>query len=389
MLALRRSGMARRRFQTGQLIDGGDRWEARWREDVIVGGEVRRVRRWDVLCSKKECPTRRLAQRKLDEKLRSINHEDYKPTVGETFGKFADRWMKTVLIYDKPSTQRSDTSVINVHLLPAFKDLSFKDITAELLQVWVSQQKVSAKSVCNFVAVMRRMWAKAIEWGYVTSNPIESLKLPTFAKGHAYTFSVEETLGIISAAKGWKKVFFRVLAETGIRPGELAGLRREDVKGRVVFVRQSVWQRQVQTPKTKTAIRKFVLSVDLAETLQRHIDESPVNAFGLVFAAESGRPLSMDNFRHRTLNPILEKLGIRAKIEAAGVRGGNYAFRHMNATLMDELAVPLKTRQSRLGHADPSVTLTHYTAAVDANDLAAADQIGALLAPKKEEEAVQ
>lgn len=31
-----------------------------------------------------------------------------------------------------------------------------------------------------------------------------------------------------------------------------------------------------------------------------------------------GKPLSMDNFRHRVLNPILEELGILAKIK------GNY-----------------------------------------------------------------
>jgi hypothetical protein len=63
-------------------------------------------------------------------------------------------------------------------------------------------------------------------------------------------------------------------------------------------------------------------------------------------------------------------------------RCGNYAFRHMNATLMDTLNTPMKTRQKRLGHAQIETTLKHYTHAIDADDQLAADQIGALLSPK-------
>ena len=75
-----------------------------------------------------------------------------------------------------------------------------------------------------------------------------------------------------------------------------------------------------------------------------------------------GKPLSMDNFRQRVLEPILVELGIRAKMDALGIkRCGNYAFRHMNATFMDGMQVPLKTRQSRLGHARIETTMRHYT----------------------------
>jgi integrase len=51
----------------------------------------------------------------------------------------------------------------------------------------------------------------------------------------------------------------------------------------------------------------------------------------------------------KRLNPLLKKLGIERK----GLRG----FRHFNATYMDSKNVPVKTRQTRLGHDDPRVTL--------------------------------
>jgi hypothetical protein len=72
--SLTRKTGGRRRHQRGSLIDDGDRWIARWREDVrLPNGTVKRVRRKDVIASKKGFPTRRMAQRKLDELLRSVN----------------------------------------------------------------------------------------------------------------------------------------------------------------------------------------------------------------------------------------------------------------------------------------------------------------------------
>ena len=91
----------------------------------------------------------------------------------------------------------------------------------------------------------------------------------------------------------------------------------------------------------------------------------------------------MDNFLKRVLNPILEGLGIDKKLKQMGIaRCGNYAFRHMNATVMDTLNTPMKTRQKRLGHAQIETTLKHYTHAIEADDRLAAEQIGALLSPK-------
>lgn len=81
----------------------------------------------------------------------------------------------------------------------------------------------------------------------------------------------------------------------------------------------------------------------------------------------------------RKLYPLLDSLGIE--------RGGLHAFRHTNSTLMDRLAVPLKVRQQRLGHSDPSLTLGVYTHVTSEDDVRVAAQLDAILrpnAPKKE-----
>jgi hypothetical protein len=47
--------------------------------------------------------------------------------------------------------------------------------------------------------------------------------MPESTKGATYNFTMEETLAIIAAAPERWKVFFWLLAETGMRPGGLRG----------------------------------------------------------------------------------------------------------------------------------------------------------------------
>ena len=62
--------MARKRYQRGRVFLEGkkkDKWAGRYREDVMeIDGKTRRVRRYVILGSKRELPTRRLAERKMD-----------------------------------------------------------------------------------------------------------------------------------------------------------------------------------------------------------------------------------------------------------------------------------------------------------------------------------
>jgi integrase len=390
---------SRRRYQRGQLLRCGDNWLGRWREDVADDtGAVKRVRRKQVIGTMADFPTKRLAERELDRRLAPINNEEYRPTRRITFTLFADKWKKEIMIHHKPSSQSSEESIVDVHLIPFFGEDQLRNIKAEKIQRFVNDSEKSPKTIKNHISLLMVMWDMARAWEYAQHNPFPRgtngrllIKLPMAVKGNTYSFTVEETLAIIDKAKGRWKVFSRILAETGMRPGELAGLRTCDVGPRTIRIAQSVWQQHVQTPKTENAVRTFAISASLAAEIQQLIEQSEPNSYGLVFVTEpakvkkgctprypGGKPLSMDNFRHRVLGPILEALKIQPD-----TRCGLYAFRHMNATLMDTLNTPMKTRQKRLGHAQIETTLKHYTHAIDADDRLAADALGALLSPKR------
>ncbi len=63
--------------------------------------------------------------------------------------------------------------------------------------------------------------------------------------------------------------------------------------------------------------------------------------------------------------------------------GDMYTFRHFSATVMNSLHIPMAVRRMRLGHADVSIT-DGYTDAVEKDDKAAAEKIGALIVEKLE-----
>lgn len=348
-----------------------------------------------------------------------------RPLPSIKFADFAEKWLDGLLMFQKRSSQSTVRSHFRAHLLPAFGDMNMADIRMELIQRFVADSTKSPKTIKNLIITLRSMWNAALAWEYVQHNPFQRnasgrllLKLPAQLPSTSYSFTVEECLHIIDKAEGRWKLFFRIMGETGMRPGELAGLRRDAIGENTLSVTQSVWGQRVQTPKSRAGVRTLAISNALTTDLRNMVASTPDNQYGLMFVTarwrnhanqpkrmrvnqnDGERPLSMDNFRQRVLNPILVEIGLRGhtdrsgqwipgKLDKLGIkRCGAYAFRHMNATLMDRLNAPMKTRQKRLGHAQIETTLTHYTHHVDADDVAVAERIGAILSPNGEQSAI-
>lgn len=380
---------ARRRYQKGQLLEEHDRWSYRWREYYIdANGKEQAKRKRDVLCMK-PC-TKREASRLLAEKMQEINRSDFKPLLASTFSSFADKWKRDVMKHHEESTQEIETRYIEKTLKPAFGQYQMKNISAEMVQSWVSGLTVGPKTVRNFLATFKLMWKKAKPWNYAQHNPFEELSLPKKKKAKAYTFSPEEMMAIINEAKGQNRLIFEIFAFGGMRPGEQAGLRPEDLKGRVLSVRQAVYKGKVKDSlKSENSERDFPIPEWLAEKIRAHIVEAGTNRHGLIFVNKDGNPINTNHFNDKALKPILKRLGIWEKIQALGVRCGNYAFRHGAISVMRNNGVPLSTIQARVGHAPGSkVTDENYVEADPQKSYAASDLLDALLSPKGEGEQI-
>jgi integrase len=370
--------MARRRYQKGSLVPKtslprNGLWIGRWREDVVqANGTIVRPYKWEVLGTVQDYPTRKLALRALESRLSTLNSPTYRARPTATFREFANRWDATVLSQHKPSTQSSARSQLRKWLLPALGTCALKDLDGLKVQQFVSSSKTNPKTVRNLVATLRMMWNSARAWGYVAHNPFDGLVLPKRGLVHTFTLSVEELRRVIASSNEPYRTFYMILAETGIRGGEICGLRIEDLDldRAVIHVGQSVWRGLLQTVKSRKGNRRFPISTELADHLRVFLTTWRPNALGLLFATQKGTPWDHSLVRKRKFHPVLKKLGI--------LQCGLHAFRHGNATLLDQIGAPMAVRQNRLGHAEPGTTMG-YTHAVTADERKTADELGKIL----------
>jgi len=372
--------MARRRYQNGQLLLKGKKkkvWVARWRDDIIRSDGTRhRPRRSEVLGTLKDYPTRRLAERALEQRLSMarVNSLDYQPRPTATFREFATKWQKNVLSQLKPSTRAADKSRILKHLMPEFGEVCMKDLTAQRIQAMIACKAglVSPKSIRNLIALLGMMWNQAKAWGYVQHDPFLGLVLPERDPLNERCLILEEMKALIVAAKEPYKTYYWILAETGVRAGEIGALTATNLlldQGAIRIV-QSVWHGKIQTVKSKKGNRICEISPLLVEHLRGYIRTWKPNGLGLLFATRNDTPWDTDTVRKRNLYPLLQKLGIE--------RCGFHAFRHGNATAMDQEQVPIATRQNRLGQSDARTTMG-YTHAMSQDGRVFAARFGQML----------
>jgi integrase len=353
--AVERTLLMRRRYQKGTLLQRGKRelqWVGRWLEDEIrTDGTLHRRHKSAPLGAVNEL-TKRQARRELDKILAPINAGLRTTRHVITFTEFVERWKQDILIHHKASGQSSERAHISKWLVPAFGDIPIADIDIQTIQRSVTKwaPKIAPKTVRNILATMRIIWKTARAWGYVTHNPFEGLMLPRRGFTRKATLTSEQARAVIRLAVEPYRSLFWIIAETGIRGGEVCGLFTEDVDTahQFIHVRRSAWRAQLQTPKTGNAVRSFPISPALSEHLAAFIGERK----GQLFATRTGKPLDNYNVVTWNLKPLLKQIGIEDTKHM-----GLHAFRHCNASALDSLGAPMRIRMDRLGHAQQETTM--------------------------------
>jgi integrase len=271
-----------------------------------------------------------------------------------TFEAFAEIWERDYLSLSKPATQSGMTSNLK-RLKAAFGKRDMRQIGAGDIQHLISAmdaEGLAPKTIHNVWGTASLIWNAALAQKYVDAM-LPKPKLPRRPKTKPRFFTLPEVGKVIASSAAEHRVFYWLAAETGLRAGELAGLKLTDIDGERLTVNQSVWHGKEQTPKTDNALRTLALSPQLAALLWEQIARQKTKGHEFLFSASNGSPWDMNVYRHRKMTKLLRSLEIQ--------QAGFHAFRHFNVSLMDSLRVPLKVIQERIGHAfTGSFTLDVY-----------------------------
>jgi len=209
----------------------------------------------------------------------------------------------------------------------------------------------------------REALQQAVRWQLLARNPADAVEPPRAQRREMEAFDQGEVERLLEAARGTRLAVPVLLAvTTGLRRGELLGLRWQDVDldvGKLaVRLEQTKAGLAFKQPKTHKGRRVVTLPRMTVDALRRHRAEQAREKLllgpayqdnGLVLARVDGRPL----------DPAGTTRAFARLVRRAGVRPISlHALRHTHATLLLGANVHPKVVSERLGHATVGITLT-------------------------------
>jgi integrase len=276
-----------------------------------------------------------------------------------------------------PSTRATYETHLRLYVLPGLGGEPLGGVDAGILRRFYAKLRSAGTGESTIEHVHRlvtRTLNRAVREGIIPSNPASHATPARVQRKPPRVLEPSEIEDILAAVHRDHRIFVLTAAYTGLRFGELAGLRCSRVH---VDDPDNAWLEVVSAISevrghllegtTKTgAYRQIPLprflalelrdQVDLAEwwaSVRKVRPGQDTSADPLVFASRWGGPLSRRRFRARVWAPAVAEAGITPAPTF-------HALRHSHTAQLVSQGVHPKVIQARLGHASITTTLNVY-----------------------------
>lgn len=313
------------------------------------------------------------AQRWLTEQMASAHRGDHHDPrrSARPFKDVVAAWRETWPGRIEPRTVTSYESTLRTYLLPEFGERPVGSITHEVVQRWINRLNDGQRSpatIRGVYAVLRTAMGYGVRMGIVRNNPCTHVDLPRAQRQEMLFLTGEQVATLAHHIDPRYRTLVYVAAYTGLRAGELGGLRRRDVDllRNVLHVRQALKDinGRLEFGPTKTHAQRTVsLPGFLREMLALHLTPAPggtASPDDLVFAGKDGRPIRHGLVYNRHFKPAVAKAIKAEKLpkELEGLRF--HDLRHTCAALSIAAGAHPKLISARLGHSSITITLDRY-----------------------------
>jgi integrase len=271
-----------------------------------------------------------------------------------------------------PNTFKDYSQVIKDHINPFIGLIKLKDLNPNHIQEFYSiklENGTTPSRVRYIHAVLHRALNLAVRWGYIDRNPAKFVNKPKQPRKEMKSLSAEQVRIFLIKSRGSRyETLFCLAVTTGLRKGEILGLRWSDIDWGSRSLRL---QRQLQRvhgeglifskPKSRSGRRLIMLGPSTAQKLRdhkrrQHMEKQDAGkdweALDLVFPESNGSPTKPRKI-NRHFKTILLEAGL------PNIRF--HDLRHTSATLMLQCGVHPKIVQERLGHSSIAITLDVYS----------------------------
>ncbi len=310
-----------------------------------------------------------------------------------TLAEFLDRWLDHIKPNRSPTTIKGYKHKID-RIDKQLGGIRLDRLSAQHLdrtyRTWL-EEGLHPSSVHHLHRVLSAALHQAVKWGLLASAPTARATPPPRRHTPKEIPTPDAVQKLIDTAEKRGQpvmaALIAVAATTGLRRGELAGLRWSDIDldaGRLRVhrsLKNDIDGGWVLGPPKTHQVRRIALDEFTLTVLRAHrsrMEQAAAQAGtdmagdGYVFTLDpSGRePAKPDGLSH-TFGALCRGAGI------AGVT--LHTLRHFSASMLIASGRDVRTIAGRLGHSDATTTLRVYAHMVEGRDQDAADYLGSLL----------
>ncbi|WP_158263796.1 tyrosine-type recombinase/integrase [Deinococcus arcticus] len=374
-----------------------------WRVGVTIGKKEdgSQKRRW--ISGK--------TQGEMQEKLRALQSDLHQGTLADTdrmtVADFLNQWVAHKEREGiKPNTVQSYRDTVNRYITPKIgrvKLEKLRPLDIEHMLTSLRGDDKSASLLAYTLRVLKMALQQAVRWQMLPRNVADSVRAPKIERKEMEVWDRVQVAHFLKVTEPHPlHAAFYLALMTGMRRGELVGLKWEDVdldrarltvknnlvevigapvegKTRLKKATMSSVRLEVSTPKSKASRRTIVLSKGTVQKLREQ------QARQEAWRQHAGEAWTERGFVFTTVTGDLVWPSALAKaytslVKEAGVPPIRFHdMRHTAASLMISVGIPPKTVSERLGHSDVAFTLRTYTHLYDAQREEAAFDIADLV----------
>ncbi len=322
--------------------------------------------------------TRKEVQEKLKIALREQQQGTLVTAPQQKLEQFLQQWLEDTQKHSiRPRSFERYDEIVRLHIVPVLGRIQLQKLTPQQVQSFYTKkinEGFKAGTVASFHNVLHKALDTAVRWNLIAKNVCDVVSPPRAEKFEFQPLTVEQVRKLLEVTKGhYMEALFKLALATGMRRGELMGLKWQDVdfNAGVLQVRRILTRIPSKMegkgfiesePKTKTSRRSVVIASFALEALREHRwrQLNAITKAGLlwqqhdyVFCTSIGTHINPTTDMLEPLNELLEKAGL------PHIRF--HDLRHSAASLLMSQGVHPKVVQELLGHSTIGMTMDVYS----------------------------
>lgn len=302
-----------------------------------------------------------------------------------------DEWIKVWIPYAQDnwsiSTKQNIESAIEFHISPLIgnqKLSSLNKITYKrnFIDKLRQENKYKESTIQAWHKIVMRMINAAVNNQILPSNTLTGFKFDSSNNVRSFTKDeLQQFITVLESKDIRTQIIFLTLLKTGMRKGELMGLRWKDIDltERNFDINSTRGDYGENKPKTKTSIRKVYFDDSLLALIKKYksYEKERLLKKGRILKDEDYFILSSRNLpiQQSKITYIFRLLCEEAKVPNITVHG----LRHTHATFLIEAGANIKYVSNRLGHKNINITLDVYSDVLKEEEKETADMMGKLI----------